>query len=133
MAAGGAGLMLLIGTPVLLPFISMAAFPFLQKSMLESRLAQAKDEVIPEIATQIDMGIVRLKDEIHQHIRRQSENVISNAEYVYENVLNDVQQRIGAELKAKEEEKSGKKREIGNIDEQLKTLSSLITNYRRDS
>ena len=133
MAAGGAGLMLLLGTPVLLPFISMAAFPFLQKSMLESRLAQAKEEVIPEIATQIDIGVARLKGEIHQHIRRQSENIISNAEYAYENVLNGIQQRIGEELKAKEQEQSGKKREIGNIDEQLRTLSSLITNYRRDS
>ena len=32
-AAGGAGLMMLIGTPILMPFISMAAFPFLQRQM----------------------------------------------------------------------------------------------------
>ena len=131
MAAGGAGLMLLLGTPVLLPFISMAAFPFLQKSMLESRLVQVKDEVIPAITTQIDIGVANLKKEIHQHIRRQSENIISNAEYAYEKILNDIQQRIEAELKAKEQEQHGKNREIGDIEAQLKILRSLITNYRR--
>lgn len=131
MAAGGAGLMLLLGTPVLLPFISMAAFPFLQKSMLESRLVQVKDEVIPAITTQIDIGVANLKKEIHQHIRRQSENIISNSEYAYEKILNDIQQRIEAELKAKEQEQRGKNREIGDVEAQLKILRSLITNYRR--
>lgn len=132
-AAGGAGLMLLLGTPVLLPFISMAAFPLLQKSMLESRLAQAKDEVIPAITNQIDISVSGLKSEIHQHIRRQSKNIIANAEYAYENILNNLQQRIGEELKVKEQEQSGKKREIGDIEDQLKTLNNLIANYRRDS
>ena len=132
-AAGGAGLMLLLGTPVLLPFISMAAFPLLQKSMLESRLAQAKDEVIPAITTQIDISVSGLKNEIHQHIRKQSENIIGNAEYAYESILNDLQQRISAELKAKEHEQSGKKREIGDIDLQLKELNNMMAKYRRDS
>ena len=133
LAAGGAGMMLLLGTPVLLPFISMAAFPFLQKSMLESRLAQAKDEVIPAITTQIDISVSGLKNEIHQHIRKQSENIIGNAEYAYESILNDLQQRISAELKAKEKEQSGKRREIGDIDLQLKELNSIMAKYRRDS
>ena len=125
--------MLLLGTPVLLPFISMAAFPLLQKSMLESRLAQARDEVIPAITTQIDISVSGLKNEIHQHIRKQSENIIANAEYAYENILNDLQQRIGMELKVKEQEQSGKKREIGDIDSQLKELNNLMAKYRRDS
>ena len=133
LAAGGAGMMLLLGTPVLLPFISMAAFPFLQKSMLESRLAQAKDEVIPAITTQIDISVSGLKNEIHQHIRKQSENIIGNAEYAYESILNDLQQRISAELKAKEKEQSGKRREIGDIDLQLKELNGIMAKYRRDS
>lgn len=132
-AAGGAGLMLLLGTPVLLPFISMAAFPLLQKSMLESRLSQAKDEVIPAITTQIDISVSGLRNEIHQHIQKQSEKIIANSEYAYESILNDLQQRIGAELKAKEQEQSGKKREIGDIDLQLKELSTIMTKYRRDS
>ena len=132
-AAGGAGLMLLLGTPVLLPFISMTAFPFLQKNMLESRLAQVKDEVIPAITTQIDISISRLKNEIHQHICKQSENIIVNAEYAYETLLNDLQQRIGAELNVKEQEQSGKKREIGDIELQLKELNYLMAKYRRDS
>ncbi|KHM52693.1 Dynamin family protein [Anaerovibrio lipolyticus DSM 3074] len=132
-AAGGAGLMLLLGTPVLLPFISMAAFPLLQKSMLESRLSRAKDEVIPAITTQIDISVSGLRNEIHQHIQKQSEKIIANSEYAYESILNDLQQRIGAELKAKEQEQSGKKREIGDIDLQLKELSTIMTKYRRDS
>ena len=101
--------------------------------MLESRLAQAKDEVIPAITTQIDISVSGLKNEIHQHIRKQSENIIANAEYAYENILNDLQQRIGAELKTKEQEQSGKKREIGDIDSQLKELNNLMAKYRRDS
>ena len=131
-AAGGAGLMLLLGSPVLLPFISMAAFPFLQKSMLESRLAAAKDEVIPAITNQIDISISNLKNEIHQHIRRQSEHIIANAEYSFERILNDLQQRIEVELKIKAQDENGKSREIGDIEEQLKTLNNLISSYRSD-
>jgi len=46
----------------------------------------------------------------------------------YQTILreNGIQQRIGEELKAKEQEQSGKKREIGNIDEQLKTIMKNI-------
>ncbi len=131
-AGGGAGLMLLFGSPILMPFIGMAALPFLQQSMLETKLAEAKNAAIPAIISQIDASISGLKNEVHQHIKRRCENIVANAEYAYDNVLTDLQQRIGAELTAKEREQTGKKREIDDIEKQMRTLKELLNNYGRD-
>lgn len=131
-AGGGAGLMLLLGTPLLMPFIGMAAFPFLQQSMLETKLAEAKNEAIPAILSQIDASISRLKNEVQEHIKRRCESIVANAEYVYDNVLTDLQQRIGAELTAKEREQTGKKREIDDIAKQMQVLKGLLKNYGRN-
>ncbi len=131
LAAGGAGLMMMIGAPILCPFISMAAFPLLQKSLLDSKLAEVKSEAIPAIQVQIDRCVTNLKQEIHRHIEERCKNITANAEYAYENILADMQQRINEELRVKEQEQAGKRREISDLDGQLGTLKDILSKYGR--
>lgn len=100
-AAGGAGLMMLIGGPLLMPFISMAAFPLLQRKFLEDKLATAKEQVIPSIQEQLAACIVRIQQELHKYIEEQSNTIVKNSEYAYDTVLENLRVSIDAELQEK--------------------------------
>ncbi len=100
--AGGAGLMMLIGAPVLLPVISMAAFPFLQRRFLEEKLAQAKDQIIPEVQEQLARAVSRLKSQIHKYVDDRCEVIIKNSEAAYEAILLNMQKDINEQINAKE-------------------------------
>lgn len=100
--AGGAGLMMLIGAPVLLPVISMAAFPFLQRRFLEEKLAQAKDQIIPEVQEQLAGAIKSLKVQIHKYVEDRCEGIIKNSETAYEVILLNMRKEINEQINAKE-------------------------------
>ena len=117
-AAGGAGLMMMIGGPVLMPFISMAAFPFLQKKLLEQKLAKAKDEVIPAVQEQMAQSIYKLKLAIYDYIDNRTKIIIANTESAYEKILSDLKADIEKQINEKD----------SNSDDLLKELRKLTSN-----
>lgn len=128
-AAGGAGLMMLIGGPVLMPFISMAAFPFLQRKFLESQLASAKEQVIPAIQEQMAEYILNLREHIHKYIDEKCAVIVKNSEYAYDDILASVETRIDEEIRSKENAGSDLAAEVqrltAHIDEVQKYLQKL--------
>lgn len=129
LAAGGAGLMMLIGTPFAMPFISMAAFPFLQKRFLEEKLEEAKSEIIPEVQNQLSRYIIDLKQEIHKYVEARSLSIIQNSQESYKIVLNNLQNEINSQIQEKETKTSGLLEEASiltnNIDDVKNVLQSL--------
>lgn len=123
MAAGGAGLMLLIGSPILLPFISMAAFPLLQKHILEKKLSAAKDDVLPIVSSQIANCLSSLKNDVYDVIRSNCKNIVTNAEYAYEELVSDLQIKVEKEIARRKE--VNKKTE-NSIDDLNMTISNFI-------
>lgn len=97
-AAGGAGILLLLGGPILMPFLSMAAFPFLQRRFLQQRLEQAKAEIIPDIEAQIANQFLQLRDELHRKIETQAHAITEHTEYAYANSLANLRDKIDARL-----------------------------------
>lgn len=127
--AGGAGLMMLIGGPVLLPFISMAAFPFLQKKMLDSKLAAAKDIAVPAIQEQIAQAVYNLQIALHTHINEKCDHIVKNTEYVYETILEDMKQRIQTHIQAKETEKRDITRSVQMLDTNMNDIMNTINKW----
>lgn len=119
-AAGGAGLMMLIGTPILMPFISMAAFPFLQRQMLETKLRDAKAKIIPEVQEQFASGIIKLQDRLYSYIDARAQSIASNTESGFEILLQNMRNQIAAEVS--EKEKAGH-----NLMEDLEVLNKQIS------
>lgn len=125
-AAGGAGLMMMIGGPVLMPFISMAAFPFLQKKLLEQKLAKAKDEVIPAVQEQMAQAIYNLKMAIYDYIEQRTAIIIGNTESAYEKILFDLKRDIEAQIKEKDSNSSELLIEVNRINKDITELKAYM-------
>ena len=126
MAAGGAGVLMLIGSPMLMPFISMAAYPFIQKQMLQEQLAQAKATVIPAFQEQLAECILQMKQEIHRHIDEKCVQIVKNSECAYDEILQSLEQRIGQEIRSKENAGSEVSAEIQKLTTQLNSIQKYL-------
>lgn len=124
--AGGAGLMMLIGGPVIMPFISMAAFPFLQRRFLENKLNIAKEEIIPDIQNQLFEAIAKLKKAIHDRVDVQCEQIVNNAKKAYEILLEDFSRDIQRQIQEKENTNADLHDEIEKISKQIGLLEKYI-------
>lgn len=118
-AAGGAGLMMLIGTPILMPFISMAAFPFLQRRMLENKLMEAKEKIIPDVQEQLAESILKLQESLYSYIDTRSKAIAENTESGFEMLLDNMRQQIEDQIA--EKEKAGQ-----NLRDDIDVLSRRI-------
>lgn len=118
-AAGGAGLMMLIGTPILMPFISMAAFPFLQRRMLENKLLEAKEKIIPDVQEQLANSVLKLQESLYSYIDTRSKAIAENTESGFEMLLENMRQQIEDQIA--EKEKAGQ-----NLRDDIDVLSRRI-------
>ena len=118
-AAGGAGLMMLIGTPILMPFISMAAFPFLQRRMLENKLMEAKEKIIPDVQEQLANSVLKLQESLYSYIDTRSKAIAENTESGFEMLLENMRQQIEDQIA--EKEKAGQ-----NLRDDIDVLSRRI-------
>lgn len=126
LTAGGAGLMMLIGGPAIMPFISMAAFPFLQRKFLENKLNIAKEEIIPDIQNQLFEAIAKLKKAIHDRVDFQCEQMVNNAKKAYEILLEDFSREIQRQIQEKENTNADLHDEITKISKQIRLLEQYI-------
>lgn len=126
LTAGGAGLLMLIGGPVLMPFISMAAFPFLQRRFLEDQLATAKEQVIPSIQEQLSDCVFRMQQELHKYIDEKSTTIIKNSEYAYDTVLEDLRSRIDAEIDEKKHLSNDLGGEIAKLSAEINSINKTL-------
>lgn len=125
-AAGGAGLLMLIGGPVLMPFISMAAFPLLQRKFLEDKLATAKEQVIPSIQEQLAACILRIQQELHKYIEEQCTTIVKNSEYAYDTVLENLRVSIDAELQEKKNLSNDLGADIAKLTTEIDTIRQTM-------
>ena len=114
-AVGAVGLLAVLGS-VVMPFVSMASLPYLRQKMLKEKLQTAKINVIPVVQQQIAEGINRLQYETHKYIDRQTENIIMNTEYAYQNILNQMQENINKECAERKKKKSNTEYELRKIE-----------------
>lgn len=126
LTAGGAGLLMLIGGPVLMPFISMAAFPFLQRRFLEDQLATAKEQVIPSIQEQLSDCVFRMQQELHKYIDEKSTTIIKNSEYAYDTVLEDLRSRIDAEIDEKKHLSNDLGGEFAKLSAEINSINKTL-------
>ena len=128
-SAGAAGIMTLIGGPILLPFISMAAFPILQRKMLESKLNDAKISVKPEINDALNECVSRLAFEVGNNIANRIENIKQSTEDTYNQLFNSVRNQIQLEIDRRQEFKNSINEKVDYLENKLTTLNELKNTY----
>ena len=122
-AASSISIMALVGNAIL-PLIGFAALPFLRKKMLNKRLNEAKEQVIPEIKMQITKIIIQLNNEINKYIDNQCEMICTNTEYAYNQILINMKQDVYKQLE--------EKRKIGEqIQIEFKQIESMLEDIKR--
>ena len=93
LAVGGAGLMLATGG-LLMPFLSLAAFPFLRRKMLKDRLEIAKEQVLPQLESGLEKFIISLQGELHQYVDKNAKVIQNNTAYAFDKILADFQTNL---------------------------------------
>lgn len=118
-SAGTAGIMTLIGGPIVLPFVSMAAFPFLQKKMLEGRLKEAKIAIKPEVNAALDRCIANLHMEIEKDVIARIESITKTTEETYNSLFTKVASQIQVEVERRESKMSDIHSDVNLLNNQL--------------
>ena len=125
-AAGGAGLLMLIGGPVLMPFISMAAFPLLQRKFLEDKLATAKEQAIPAIQEQMADCIMKMQQSLHQYIAEKCTIIVKNSECAYDTVLDNLQESIDEEIQNKKNLSNNLGTDIAKLNAEIDIIHNTL-------
>lgn len=124
--AGGAGLLMLVGGPVLMPFISMAAFPFLQRKFLQDQLATAKEQAIPAIQEQMADCICRMQQELHKYIEEKCQIIVKNSEYAYDTILENLQSDVAVEIDNKRNRSNDLAGEVADLNSKLTLIHQTL-------
>ncbi len=125
--AGGAGLIMLVGGPILMPFVSMLAYPFLQRRFLKSRLAEAKAQIKPMINEQLIQAMNNLRDAIHKSIEQRIAEISSSTECAYMEMLQKIREQLRNQVKDQETNRDSLYTEM----ELLETTKADMENYIR--
>ena len=125
LSAGAAGIMMLIGGSILLPFISMAAFPILQKKFLENKLKDAKISVKPEIDQQLIKCMCNLSVEVLENITAKINNIRQMGEETFDQLYIRVREQVNEELNRKEKMKEDICGNVYAINDKIMTVENM--------
>ena len=109
-AAGGVGLMLLVGG-AFIPFVSFAAMPLLRRRMLDSRLAAAKEDVLPALHETMEHCLAQMQAQFANYIRERAEAITQSAAASYTDALARLQDEKRRELEAHAQEQTIRQQE----------------------
>lgn len=123
-SAGAAGVLTLIGGPILLPFVGMAAFPLLQKKMLESKLNEAKVMVKPQINEALNESINSLSNETIKYVLKKVDSTINRTEEAYNELFKEIKGKIENTIIDKSNEKE-------NIHGNINYLKNKLINVEK--
>lgn len=128
-SAGMAGVMVLIGGTMIMPFISMAAFPLLQKKMLEGKLKEAKINVKPELTAAINQSVQSLYKEVERNITYRIEQLQQISEERYEQLVEKHRVRLRTEMEVKRQDHNGAEQRMTILINKLKELEEIKQIY----
>lgn len=97
--------------------------------MLNKRLNEAKEQVIPEIKMQITKIIIQLNNEINKYIDNQCEMICTNTEYAYNQILINMKQDVYKQLEEKGKQENKYRQNLNKQRVCQKILNVLRRNY----
>lgn len=125
LSAGAAGVMMLVGGSILIPIISMAAFPLLQKKFLERKIEEVKINVKPEVNQQLLKCMYNLSAEVIGNINIKIETVKQASETIYDQLFKSIKKQIQEEISRKENTKDDLDKRVSELKELLRTIESM--------
>jgi GTPase SAR1 family protein len=96
--AGAGAIMMIASGGLLLPFISMAGFPLLNKLLAEKKLAKLKDEATPLVEQEIHQVAHNLKEATSQHIENEVSHLQEKAVRRFKEYVISYEQNLELEI-----------------------------------
>jgi small GTP-binding protein len=123
---GAAGLLALIGGPLLLPIVGLAGYPFLQKNMLDQKLRVAKDKIIPELVNLINQTFNTLYGEIEKNISNSISQIIDLNEQKFHEIFDTFLIKVESEIENKKSNKEELLKEETVLHQRNKLVNRLL-------
>ena len=121
--AGGAGAVaMMLGAPILLPILGMAGYPFLQKTILDRKLSEAKTLVKPELNRMLDDSIYNMKESLNNYVLSNTENITEAVLHRFTELITIMRDRVTANISEREAEGENINSRIESIKELQNTL-----------
>lgn len=95
------GLLMLAGGSLFVPLIGLAGMPYLQKTMLNQKLKEAKERIIPDLSNLINQTFNSLYKEIEKKIDTSIEQILSLNEQQFFEIFNTYVKKIEKEIQYK--------------------------------
>jgi hypothetical protein len=105
-AGAAAGLLMLVGVPVLIPILAMGGLPYLQGAVLQHKLNGAKAKALPEFATALRQGMAAFSEGVLDALRSEISSIRSVAESVYDEQMVLERQRVEREMAQRHSEQN---------------------------
>jgi len=123
---GAAAAILVLGGPVLLPLVSMAGFPLLQKILLENNLSAAKAKLLPKLHALLHDVLERFTTEMIKVIEAEISALQQGAEARYEALLEDFRLRMASEQQRRAIERQDTGMQINALRAMRERIKQLI-------
>ena len=108
-----------------MPLISFAALPYLRSYMLKRKLAEVKQDIQPDISSQINKVRKQLGNEVHNYVIDECQRVIRNTDYAYNMLLEQMKKDISFQINEKRKLSSDKKSFIIRLREDIKRVKYI--------
>ena len=130
-AGGAAGLLMLVGGPLLLPLIGLAGMPYLQKAMLDNKLKEAKAKVLPELSNLINQTFNPLSGEIEKNMSTSVEQIVILNEQRFSEIFSAYKEEIEQNIMAKKTNQDSFLTEQKDLNCKKDLLTKLLQELKR--
>ncbi|EKQ57239.1 MULTISPECIES: dynamin family protein [unclassified Clostridium] len=127
LAAAASGLASILAGPILMPFIGMAGFPFIQKKMLEDKLAEAKNKLRPELNIAIDNVIENFSSCLDELILNKTHEIKNACSITYDRLLSSISLKIQNEINEKQNVKINSQDKLNNLNKGISIINEIMT------
>ncbi|NMA69482.1 MAG: GTP-binding protein [Desulfitobacterium sp.] len=130
-AGGAAGLLILVGGPLLLPLVGLAGMPYLQKTLLDNKLKEAKAKVLPELNNLMNKTFNTLYEEIEKNMSISVEQIVILNEQRFAEIFSAYKEEIEQNIKAKKSNQDSFLEEEKDLVSKKALLEKLLQELKR--
>jgi hypothetical protein len=97
-AAGAAALAMVLGAPIVVPFVTLAGYPILSDKFHDYQLSEAKAKLRPELYSALEKALATFSAEVVNATSEELHSIQASAEERYDILLLQVSQQVRTEI-----------------------------------
>lgn len=124
-AAAASGVVALLAGPILVPFVAMVGFPFIQKKMVEGKLEEAKIQLRPELSNSLSKVIENFSCSLDNLVLNKTNEIKNACNITYDQLLNSIRLNIENEINEKQNLRTNSQDRINSFNKSINMISNF--------